>query len=82
MRDRLSHARLGQDDRARHERLNEQYTELFKNNLGMDLGYIQAKAFEIDLLAKEKEITQLVEDIKKLQIKANKSREFYESQRV
>ena len=48
----------------------------------MDLGYIQAKAFEIDLLAKEKEITQLVEDIKKLQIKANKSREFYESQRV
>ena len=56
--------------------------KLLLNHLGMDLGYNQAKAFEIDLLAKEKEITQLVEDIKKLQIKANKSREFYESQRV
>jgi len=41
----------------------------------------QTSTLEIELVAKEKEISQLVEDIQKLQMKSNKSREFYESQR-
>jgi homeobox protein cut-like len=37
---------------------------------------------EIELAAKEKEISHLVEDIQKLQLKSNKTREFHESQRL
>jgi homeobox protein cut-like len=38
-------------------------------------------SLEIELVAKEKEIAQLVDDIQKLHIKSTKSREFYETQR-
>jgi homeobox protein cut-like len=43
---------------------------------------LQTSALEIELAAKEKEISQLVEDVQKLQLKSNKTREFYEKQRL
>lgn len=45
------------------------------------MGY-QTTALEIELAAKEKEIAQLVDDVQKLQMKSNKTREFYEKQRL
>ena len=42
----------------------------------------QTSTLEIELAAKEKEISHLVEDVQKLQLKSNKTREFYESQRM
>lgn len=42
----------------------------------------QTSALEVELAAKEKEITQLVDDVQKLQMKSNKMREFYERQRL
>lgn len=45
------------------------------------MGY-QTTALEIELAAKEKEISQLVDDVQKLQTKSNKMREFYEKQRL
>lgn len=74
------------------ERLAEQYMQSLsakQNEINnseknasndMKLSY-QTSTLEIELVAKEKEISQLVEDIQKLQMKSNKSREFYESQR-
>lgn len=75
------------------ERLNEQYAQQLsaKQNLLNEQTMVasvqstnsyQTSALEIELAAKEKEISQLVEDIQKLQMKSNKSREFYEGQRV
>ena len=43
---------------------------------------LKTGSFEVELAAKEKEISQLVDDIQKLQIKANKARELHESQRA
>lgn len=45
------------------------------------LSNLRASSLEVELVAKDKEISQLVEDIQKLHMKTNKSREFYESQR-
>jgi homeobox protein cut-like len=77
------------------ERLNEQYVKQIASNkealtqiqpvepqVELAANNYSTKAIELELLQKEKEISQLVEDIKKLQVKSNKAREFYESQRV
>lgn len=77
------------------ERLNEQYMKQIATNketltqiqptepqVELAANNYSSKAIELELLQKEKEISQLVEDIKKLQVKSNKAREFYESQRV
>lgn len=53
----------------------QQIDELKMNNL-------RTSSLEVELVAKEKEISQLVDDIQKLHMKSNKSREFYESQRT
>lgn len=77
------------------ERLNEQYAKQIaadsttqqqlqqrqQQPAQLEQVNYSAKAIELELLQKEKEISQLVEDIKKLQIKSNKTREFYEHQR-
>lgn len=71
------------------ERQNEQYAlELTKekpdNSVQEKEIYLknfQTSALEVELVAKEKEISQLVEDNQKLQLKSNKTREFYENQR-
>lgn len=79
------------------ERLNEQYIQQLsmkqnqlhqqnlatnsQNNLMLTTNF-QTSALEVELSAKEKEISQLVEDIQKLQLKSNKTREFYENQRA
>ena len=47
----------------------------------MKLLSYRSSSLEVELNAKEKEIAQLVEDIQKLHMKSNKSREFHESQR-
>jgi homeobox protein cut-like len=77
------------------ERLNEQYVKQIALNketlmqiqpaepqVELAANNYSTKAIELELLQKEKEISQLVEDIKKLQVKSNKAREFYETQRV
>jgi homeobox protein cut-like len=42
---------------------------------------LETSTLEVELAAKEKEISHLVDDIQKLQLKSNKTREFYETQR-
>ncbi|RNA18994.1 CASP isoform X2 [Brachionus plicatilis] len=74
---------------ANAERLNEQYAiELSKEKSHdpvqekqFSLTNFQTSALEVELAAKEKEISQLVDDIQKLQLKSNKTRQFYENQR-
>ncbi|CAF0955737.1 unnamed protein product [Brachionus calyciflorus] len=71
------------------ERLNDQYvqkltqqtSQIDSEKTQLNTNY-QTSALEVELAAKEKEISQLVEDIQKLQLKSNKTREFYESQRA
>lgn len=72
------------------ERQNEQYALELNNKEKPDnlvqekeiyLKNFQTSALEVELAAKEKEISQLVEDNQKLQLKSNKTREFYENQR-
>lgn len=58
---------------------NEQANSMLLSNNGKSY---QTSALEIELSSKEKEISHLVEDIQKLQLKSNKTREFYESQRL
>lgn len=74
---------------ANAERLNEQYVvELSKEKPDnsvqekqISFNNFQTSALEVELAAKEKEISQLVDDVQKLQLKSNKTREFYENQR-
>lgn len=47
----------------------------------MKINNFRTSSLEIELAAKEKEISQLVEDVQKLHLKSNKSRELYENQR-
>ena len=74
------------------ERLAEQYMQMSNKQSKYDeneqlvdnsrlFSNLQTNSYEIELAAKEKEISQLVEDIQKLQMKSNKSREFHENQR-
>ena len=78
------------------ERLSEQYMQQMatykqqsqeeKSKAAMiesnpDLNEFKIKNLEMEINAKEKQISQLVDDIQKLQAKSSKSKEFYESQR-
>lgn len=60
---------------AKGDELSQQQLDELK------LSTLRTSSMEIELVAKEKEISQLVEDVQKLHMKFNKSREFYESQR-
>lgn len=66
---------------SKQNEINNSLSNLEQNNSNeMKLNY-QTSTLEIELVAKEKEISQLVEDIQKLQMKSNKSRELHDNQR-
>jgi homeobox protein cut-like len=66
---------------SKQNEINNSLSNLEQNNSNeMKLNY-QTSTLEIELVAKEKEISQLVEDIQKLQMKTNKSRELHDNQR-
>lgn len=75
------------------ERLAEQYanklaeqqslkSESIVNEQQQEQMNYQNSTLEIELIAKEREIAQLVEDLQKLRLKSDKAREFYEKQRL
>lgn len=52
------------------------------SNIQSSIDHITTTTLEIELAAKEKEITQLVDDIQKLQMKSNKSKELFEQEKA
>jgi homeobox protein cut-like len=66
---------------ARETEVNDEKKAEIEQQQEKLIGY-QTTALEIELAAKDKEISQLVDDVQKLQMKSNKMREFYEQQRI
>ena len=83
------------DRAANSERLLEQYMQNYKEqlenltqnsltasaNIQNSIDQITTSTLEIELAAKEKEISQLVEDIQKLQMRSNKAKELFENEK-
>jgi homeobox protein cut-like len=85
------------NDRATNsERLLEQYMQNYKDqlenlaqnssrtasaNIQNSIDMITTSTLEIELAAKEKEISQLVDDIQKLQMRSNKAKELFENEK-
>lgn len=79
--ERLSEQYQQSLENSAHEMTIEKSNKLNQHQIeDIKLNSLRTSSLEIELVAKEKEISQLVDDVQKLHLKSNKLRENYESQ--